>query len=68
MEFLVSDENGYINKEYENDNYLVEDLDNSTNNCIIFCSGNGIYYPNDVDTFNNIIVTRDRYECKKYIK
>lgn len=61
--FSLDNENILLKNCYEQgDNYLVEVLDNESNICIIFFSGNGLYYPNEKSVFNETIVKNNRYE------
>lgn len=51
---------------YKNeDNYLIELNQNSNNNnCIIYFSSNGLYYPNTEKAFTRIIIKNNRFEWK----
>ena len=47
----------------ENCNYLIEySIHSQSNLCAIYFSSNGIYFPNTENTFNEIIVKKNRYE------
>lgn len=61
-EFVINDSNGLLNLWYKNDNYKV--LNGLADNklCVIFCSGNGLYFPNTVENFREKIICNDRYE------
>jgi predicted esterase YcpF (UPF0227 family) len=48
-----------------NSNYKIVSNNNSNDTTIVYCSSNGIYFPNDYETFNNTIVKRNRYEWSK---
>ena len=53
----------------ENLNYKIVDNHEADNkNCLIFFSGNGIYYPNTEDVFDEVIVKNDRYEWENIAK
>ena len=54
--------NPIVDKQYEEDNYRITETKAKGNKCIIFFSGNGLYFPNDVETFNEKIIEKDRYE------
>lgn len=60
-DFDLDDSNVFLNTAYENENYKIMngiwgDI------CLIFCSGNGLYYPNEPETFKDTMVCKDRYE------
>lgn len=57
-----------IDEYYEKDNYYIIDHGNNTKKYLIFFSGNGLYFPNTVETFNEKIAKRDRYEWQNVIK
>ena len=48
--------------EYAKDNYKIIRTGNKTGRAIIFCSGNGLYFPNTEAEFTGKIITNDRYE------
>jgi hypothetical protein len=52
-----------------NKNYLINNNNNNNNKnlCIIYFSGNGLYYPNNDLIFEEKIIKEDRYEWKKNI-
>jgi hypothetical protein len=55
-----------VTKVYRGSNYFIEidpNIDKKTA-CIYF-SSNGLYYPNNLETFNEVVVEGDRYEWKK---
>lgn len=53
----------------ENPNYKIIDNHGADNkNCLIFFSGNGIYYPNSEEVFDEVIVRNDRYEWENIAK
>ncbi len=60
--FGKDDSNELLKKCYENRNYKsIHGLGN-TGICYIFCSGNGLYFPDDYDTFIDTVLYKDRYE------
>ena len=66
--FSLTSENPIIAAEYEKSNYYIEELSSLSNKCIIFCSGNGIYYPNDEITFRKTVIDSNRYEWQNLSK
>lgn len=67
--FELNESNSYISQVYiENENYKIIHNNCNTNKCIVFFSGNGLYYPNTVETFTDVIIKRDRYEWENVIK
>jgi hypothetical protein len=45
------------------DNYLIELNQNiNNNNCVIYFSSNGLYYPNTEEAFTKIIIQKNRFE------
>lgn len=64
--FVLDDTNEMLEKYYRKDNYRIETNKGVTNKrCIIFFSGNGLYYPNMEHTFRETIVKNDRYEWER---
>lgn len=64
-EFRLDEKNELLKNQYENNNnYFVQAVGKS-DICYIFCSSNGIYYPNTTETFIKTIVEGDRYEWGK---
>lgn len=51
MEDFPWKDNAQVRSAYEMDNYLISETGNATGRAIIFFSSNGIYYPNDEETF-----------------
>lgn len=47
---------------YEQQNYCIETTKCKEPRAIVFFSGNGIFYPNDVATFTDTIIHKNRYE------
>ncbi|HPF29263.1 MAG TPA: hypothetical protein PLZ77_04050 [Lachnospiraceae bacterium] len=54
-----------VEEAYQGNNYQIVETGFRTNRCIIFFSGNGLYYPNNQDVFLDVVCKRDRYEWKK---
>jgi len=50
---------------YGFDNYEIKYIDKSNDTVYIFFSSNGLYYPDDVETFNKQIGENNYYEWKK---
>lgn len=48
-------------------NYEIIDFNNDDDRCFIFFSGNGLYYPNDPETFHRKIIENNRFEWKRNI-
>jgi hypothetical protein len=48
-------------------NYEILEFNNDDDRCVIFFSGNGLYYPNDPETFHRVILENNRFEWKKNI-
>lgn len=48
-------ENELLKEAYKQDNYLVSETGSETGQAVIFFSSNGIYYPNDEETFRAYI-------------
>lgn len=66
--FELDESNQYIKKIYrEKDNYKMIHNECNTKQCIILFSGNGLYYPDTVETFKEIVIERDRYEWANVI-
>lgn len=68
LEFPISDKNPYLIDQYKKNNYREEIINPNAKLCYIFFSGNAIYYPNDVQTFTDTILKRDRYEYENLAK
>ena len=59
--FSLAANNILLNLAYENDNYKIinglgEDI------CLVFCSGNNLYFPDELEVFEETIICNDRYE------
>lgn len=59
--------NSQVNNIYMDNNYkiIINNDKNSVDCTVVYCSSNGIYFPNTLDTFINAIVSNDRYEWSK---
>ena len=57
-----------VEKIYRKKNYKIIFKKNKMNRCIIFFSGNGIFFPDTIEEFNKTIGIRDRYEWEKISK
>lgn len=61
IKFYIDDNNLCLNAAYQNDNYKI--LNGIRGDiCFIFCSGNGVYFPNELEVFEETIICNDRYE------
>lgn len=67
-EFFIDDTNEVLNKAYTNENYKIINTGFHTGRCIIFFSGNGIYYPDNYETFDSLINKKDRFEWENISK
>lgn len=59
---LFDEKNELLIEYYARENIKIVDNNNHSNQCIIFFSSNGIYFPNDTETFLNRIQLENRYE------
>lgn len=48
-------------------NYQILTLDPNNNQCLIYFSSNGLYFPNDAKVFKEVVIEQDRFEWKKNI-
>lgn len=48
-------------------NYQILEFNKSSNQCLIYFSSNGLYFPNDPQVFREVIIENDRFEWKKNI-
>lgn len=62
QQFTLDEHNSLLMEQYQKDNFRVLDLDAKKKTCFIFFSSNGLYFPNDVETFQQTVVEKDRYE------
>ena len=61
MGFVLDDSNAIIKQCYSLNNYK-DIILREGRTCIVFFSGNGIYFPDERDVFEKIIIGKDRYE------
>lgn len=67
--FLLNYENEALYRVYsECDNYKIIDKANGINRVLIFFSSNSLYYPDDENTFERIIVKGNRFEGENLSK
>jgi hypothetical protein len=73
--FQLDDANEMLNHYYNNDNFKVINGMAKNGKCLLFCSSNGIYFPNDVETFRHKIICNDFYDwsrvgsyCVEYVE
>ncbi len=60
--FSLNDENNLLRSAFSGDNFKVINGMAKNKKCIIFCSGNGIWFPDTDSCFRDTIISRDRYE------
>lgn len=60
--FSKDDSNELLNSCYKNINYKIIHGLGRGGVCYIFCSGNGLYFPDNYDTFLDTVLYKDRYE------
>ena len=60
--FELNQDNRLLAVSYRNDNYKVIQGLSDNGKCIVFFSGNGLYFPNTEESFRKTIMYRDRYE------
>ena len=63
--FELNDTNEILERYYQKGNYKIEINKVKNKRCIIFFSGNGLYYPDTEESFQEIIIKKDRYEWKQ---
>lgn len=68
IDLNIHDERNVIAEYYKSANYYIIDRGNKSGKYLIFFSGNGLYFPNTVECFNEKIVQRNRYEWENVIK
>ena len=65
MNEFLSKENGLLQKARRENNWLIEDGDDNTSvTYAIYCSSNGIYYPNDAETFTRRILQQNKFDWR----
>lgn len=68
-EFLLDDQNVHLKKVWETQsNYKIEDIKWGGGICYIFFSSNGLYYPDCMKTFHEVIEEQDKYEWKNLVR
>lgn len=60
--FCLNAVNESLKKQYEKDNFVIEVGEGKNDRCIIFFSGNGLYYPNEKSIFEQTVSLNNRYE------
>ncbi|WP_251207780.1 hypothetical protein [Acetatifactor aquisgranensis] len=60
--------NSLVEKMYEEQNYKVITTCSQSGNAILFFSGNGLYFPDETETFYDTICKKDRYEWENVAK
>ena len=55
-------DNQIVEETYRKDNYKIINTKAKNNRIVVFCSGNGLYYPNTEEEFIKVVVEQDRYE------
>lgn len=68
ISFRIDEQNEYLKEQYSKENFRVEELNVSNNTCYIFFSGNGLYFPNEYEVFEEEILRKDRYEWENVTK
>jgi hypothetical protein len=66
--FTLTFDNPYLSKDYIDGNIKIIDLQNKSNTCLLFCSGNGLYFPNTFEEYTQRIRIEDRYEWENIAK
>lgn len=64
----LNDSNELLKYAYENDNYVEKLINPNSDLCYIFFSGNGLYYPDEEEVFENVVLKADRYEWTEISK
>jgi hypothetical protein len=75
VENLISDRqpvsifnNELLLEDYQDDNIRIINLHNNSDKCLLFCSGNSLYFPNTDEEYINKIKIQDRYEWENIAK
>ena len=53
-----------VKRQYKNNNYEIEYTESKSGKCLICFSGNGLYFPNTMETFEKRILQNNRFEWK----
>jgi hypothetical protein len=61
-------DNPYLLNDYIDGNIKIINLKNKSNKCLLFCSGNGLYFPNTVEEYTKKIRIENRYEWENIAK
>lgn len=56
MEFIIDENNEILAEVYKQNNFKIEVTNPNNKKCIVFFSGNGLYYPNTYETFEDVII------------
>jgi hypothetical protein len=67
-QFTLTSSNKLLFENYKNGNIEVINLNNSSNKCLLLCSGNGLYFPNTDEEYINKIRKQNRYEWENIAK
>lgn len=62
---IWADNNPIMEKAYEHGNIRIRKVNPASKLCILYFSGNGLYFPNDRETFEAVIGQKDRYEWER---
>jgi hypothetical protein len=66
---IWSEDNDFLNEDYKKSNIKIKTNNKAKSNiCLIFCSGNGLYFPNTEKEYINKIRKNDRYEWENIAK
>lgn len=60
--FPLSEDNSLLSEVYRGDNYKVIEGLADNGKCVIFFSGNALFYPNTESSFRKTVIEKDRYE------
>lgn len=63
--FVIDDDNILLNAAYKNNNYKIMEGLSKNNLCLLFFSGNGFYWPNEINIFKQEVIYKDRYEWSR---
>ncbi|MBR6257641.1 MAG: hypothetical protein IKR23_09710 [Lachnospiraceae bacterium] len=61
-QLLLSEDNSLLSEVYRGDNCKVIEGLADNGRCVIFFSGNALYYPNTESSFRKTVIEKDRYE------
>ncbi|MDR0563273.1 MAG: hypothetical protein LBG73_11385 [Spirochaetaceae bacterium] len=60
--FSLTFDNTLLSEDYQKGNIKIIDTHAKSDKCLIFCSGNGLYFPNTKEEYTEKIRKNDRYE------